>query len=320
MMLIVHHESCLFFLSSHVYSTTFHAFHQSEITRWQLWVARRWPKSRKDSTASPCAESHLEAFHGNLSQKTIHSIHEKHQTVHIFHQNHPLGLQIWNQIVSQGSPLASSCLCFCTMYYEHMNMSSFYMFTYVAPKMGEHSPAHILGSFWSPKLRLRPSEFRTGFLNCAGPVPEERWWCGIKMDQTVYGFWWFLIGDDRVFWISILIESGLLILFWSISVSMPSLLDIWDSYDSYPCMSTVRQALAEALFNCFDSNSSGTLDAPLPKHGTRLGSPRAPKTRIFNPNYIQLHQIAFQMSVLNFCRNHTYTVIGYSEICVLSLQ
>lgn len=118
MMLIVHHESCLF-LSSHVYSTTFHAFHQSEITRWQLWVARRWPKSRKDSTASPCAESHLEAFHGNLSQKTIHSIHEKHQTFHIFHQNHPLGLQIWNQIVSQWSPLARSCLCFCTMYYEH---------------------------------------------------------------------------------------------------------------------------------------------------------------------------------------------------------
>ena len=74
------------------------------------------------------------------------------------------------------------------------------------------------------------------------------------------------------------------------------------------------QALAEALFNCFDSNSSGTLDAPLPKHGTRLGSPRAPKTCIFNPNHIQLHQIAFQMSVLNFCRNHTYTVIGYSEI------
>lgn len=145
------------------------------------------------------------------------------------------------------------------------------MFTYVAPKMGEHSPAHILGSFWSPKLRLRPSEFRTGFLNCAGPVPEERWWCGIKMDPTVYGFWMFLIGDDRV-----VLDIDL---DW-IRAFDPSLLEHF-------CVHA--QALAEALFNCFDSNSSGTLDAPLPKHGTRLGSPLAPKTRIFNLNCIKLH-------------------------------
>ena len=71
-------------------------------------------------------------------------------------------------------------------------------------------------------------------------------------------------------------------------------------------MSTARQALAEALFNCFDSNSSGTLDAPLPKHGTRLGSPLAPQTRRI--------QIAFQLSVLNFYRNHTHAVIGCSQI------
>lgn len=59
--------------------------------------------------------------------------------------------------------------------------------------LGEQEVAKILEGFNRLSVRgeLRPSEFRTGFLNCAGPVPE---------------------------------------------------------------------ALAEALFNCFDSNSSGSLD------------------------------------------------------------
>ena len=39
---------------------------------------------------------------------------------------------------------------------------------------------------WSshhPPARLRPSEFRTGFLNCAGPVPEAIYW-GTSMTDT----------------------------------------------------------------------------------------------------------------------------------------
>ena len=72
--------------------------------------------------------------------------------------------------------------------------------------MGEHSPAHILGSFWTPKLRLRPSEFRTGFLNCAGPVPEERW-CGKPNSFNslwflmVFHWWWSGVLDIDLDWI-----------------------------------------------------------------------------------------------------------------------